>query len=282
VSLVSATILSRKRSLVRFVLVPALLAACTSCLASAGVPAPSKESPPKIMLWSWFGADDFRGLANRDIGVAYLALSLEFEGQRVVPSPRLQPVRVPREAYPMAVVRFNFDTYANTAVAFTGAQRALAVRMIAEIVNLARPRALQVDFDAPRSAWPFYRQLLHDVRQRIGPDVFLSITALVSWCDREQSWMTGLPVDEIVPMAFYMGQATPAIAAMLARGGQFAFPACRGSIGVEVPFSAQAPLNTSFAPELIRPHPNQRAYFFASPRRWSSATVARANEAFLP
>jgi hypothetical protein len=244
---------------------------------SGAKPYSAKQAPPKIMLWSWFAEDDFRPLANRDIGVAYLALSLQFEGQRdVIPSPRSIPVWIPSNAYKMAAVRFNFDSYSNERPSFSNVQRTIAVRMIAEIVGLARPQALQIDFDAPRSAWPFYRQLVRDVRERTGPDVFLSVTALVSWCDTAQSWMTGLPVDEIVPMAFYMGQDTPAIVTMLQRGGQFAFHACRASIGVQVPF------NDNPGWDIVRPRRTQRTYFFPDQQKWSPQLVARAQKEFLP
>src|SRR5438309_2329918 len=124
----------------------------------------------------------------------------------------------------MAVVRCYYDgSDTGRRQAFSERQRQLAVRMIAEIAALTHAQAIQIDFDAPQSAYLFYRQLLGDVRRRLGPSVFLSVTALVSWCQTPRSWLTGLPVDEIVPMAFYMGQATPSITTMLQRGGNFAF-----------------------------------------------------------
>ena len=171
----------------------------------------------------------------------------------------------------MLVVRFDYSSEAGRRPAFSLRQRQLAVRMVAEIVALARPQAVQVDFDAPRSAWPFYRQLLGDLRDRLGPDLFLSATALVSWCDSAQSWLSGLPVDEIVPMAFYMGQATPATLTMLQRGGQFQFPGCRTSIGVELAGDLR-----------VRPRKDQRAYFFPGAEKWSPATVAIARRMVLP
>ena len=243
------------------------------CRASNAVANPGKQPPPKVMLWSWFAEDDFRPLAGRDVGVAYLALSLQFEGREVFPSPRSIPVRIPPNMYQMAVVRFDYNPSdpAHRPV-FGPRQRELAVRMVAEIAALARPQAVQIDFDSPRSAWPFYRQLLSDVRDRLGPNIFLSVTALVSWCDTAQSWLAGVPVDEIVPMAFYMGQATPAIETMLQRGGQFTFTGCRGSIGVSVDYGrASAP-----------PHKDQRAYFFPDSQPWSPDLLLRAQKAILP
>lgn len=183
----------------------------------------------------------------------------------------------------MAVIRFDNPFDAAHRPAFSQRQRDLAVRMIAEITAFDRPQAVQIDFDAHRSAWPFYRQLLSEVRARIGPEIFLSITALVSWCDGAQSWLAGLPVNEIVPMAFSMGQATPATVTMLQRGGQFQFPGCRASIGVEL----GSTIRSSIPPgrdydQLVRPRKGQRAYFFLGPRKWSPELASAAQKAFLP
>lgn len=244
------------------------------CPCSGANPSAGKQAPPKLMLWSWYAADDFRPLADPGVGVAYLALSLRFEGQsEVTPDPRAIPVRIAPDTYQMAVVRFNY--YDLHRPAFSQRQRQLAARMVAEMAAFARPQAVQIDFDAPRSAWPFYRQLLADIRDRLGPDMFLSATALVSWCDNAQSWLAGLPVDEIVPMAFDMGQATAATVTMLQRGGQFAFPGCRTSMGVGLEADY-------YGHPSARPHNGQRAYFFPRSAPWSPEALKAARKAILP
>jgi len=258
------------------IVVAALWLAGSLCPCSGANPSAGKQAPPKLMLWSWYAADDFRLLADPGVGVAYLALSLRFEGKsEVTPDPRAIPVRIAPDTYQMAVVRF--DYYELHRPAFSQRQRQLAARMVAEMAAFARPQAVQIDFDAPRSAWPFYRQLLADIRDRLGPDMFLSITALVSWCDTSQSWLAGLPVDEVVPMAFFMGQATAATLTMLERGGQFAFPGCRASIGIA--------LGDEYGRPSARPRNDQRAYFFPlfpGLMPWSPETVKAARKAILP
>jgi hypothetical protein len=129
-----------------------------------------KHAPPQLMLWSWDAEDDFRPLlAGHDMGVAYLGLSLSFEGQNDVnAAPRRVPVRIAPETYQMLVIRFDYRPDARPAVAFSQKQRQLAVKMIAEMTALAKPKALQIDFDAPRSARLFYRQVLSDIRERVG------------------------------------------------------------------------------------------------------------------
>jgi len=254
------------------------------CCLSALIAAP-RSVPPKLVLWSWYGEDDLRFLKGSDTGVAYLALSLRFEGRdEVIPSPREMPLRTAPNTWLMPVIRFDFEAYdARLKPAFSERQRQLAARMIAEIASVAHAQAIQIDFDAPQSAYPFYRQLLQEVRRRLGPNVFLSMTALVSWCETPKSWLSALPVDEIVPMAFYMGQATPAITTKLARGGTFAYPGCRNSIGVQLETGTAVRFGVWRGDgESVKPRKNQRAYFFAQPSRWSLKTVRLAQEAILP
>ena len=67
--------------------------------------------------------------------------------------------------------------------------------------------------------------ITNDVRRALGTGVFLSITALASWCT-PQSWMAGLPVDEVVPMFFRMGRTRVE--------PPLAFPACQSSAGISL------------------------------------------------
>jgi hypothetical protein len=101
------------------------------------------------------------------------------------------------------------------------------------------------------------------------------MTALVSWCDSSQSWMAGLPVDESVPMAFRMGQATQLTVTMLKSGGQFPFAGCRTSLGLEL-YRGQV------LEDSLRPRTGQRAYFFLDFDKWSAHYIANAREVFRP
>ena len=170
------------------------------------------------MLWAWELSTDLRFVGAREAGVAYHFANLHLDKTGVSPYPRRQPLLTTPGAFLMPVVRIDFDEH----VPFSTAQREAAAGMIEEALNISKAHAIQIDFDAPRSAYPFYRALLADVRRRIGPRVFLSITALESWCGAG-SWMKNLPVDEIVPMAFQTNPVLP---------DNFAFPACQTSIGV--------------------------------------------------
>ncbi|HTB17411.1 MAG TPA: hypothetical protein VK708_04810 [Bryobacteraceae bacterium] len=224
---------------------------------------------PKIMLWAWATPEDFRFLKSEDVGVAYLALSIHLEGREdPMPNPRAQPVYISPQTWQTVVIRLDFDSYGIRKPEFTDRQRKLVVQMIAEIAELSHAPGIQIDFDAPESAYPFYRRLLAGVRQRLGPKVFLSMTALVSWCTGDHSWLAGLPTDEIVPMAFYMGRSTPAIRTLLDGGGNFGFAGCRGSLGVHLAGYGES----------AKPRKDARDYFFSA-EPWTADSVQIARRA---
>ena len=201
---------------------PAAMPTPASPAAAPALPAPatSPAAPPAQMNWYWlrtYQAPE-RPKAS-DAGAAFLAMSFFLvEGRPAIVYPRRAPLILPPNTYRMAVVRIDHNE-----AKFTAAQRAALARMIAEVPGLTRTQALQIDFDAPQSAWPFYKALLADVRRALGPNVFLSITALASWCTAG-SWMSGLPVDEIVPMFFRMGRQRI--------NPPLAFAACQTSAGI--------------------------------------------------
>jgi hypothetical protein len=114
---------------------------------------------------------------------------------------------------------------------------------------------LQVDFDATVSERAFYRALLVDLRKDV--DDRLSITALASWCLGDR-WMSGLPIDEAVPMLFRMGRDEREIHARLARNEPFPEPRCRASAGI----SLDEPL-----PKI----PNAARVWVFNPARWTEA-----------
>ena len=213
--------------------------------------------PPNRMLWHWFSNGDVRFVTPQQAGVAFHALSIALKGDSdPIPYPRRSPVPLSPGVYRMAVIRIE-----ERAPAYTPAQRSQCARMIREIATVMRVPAIQIDFDAPKSARPFYRALLQEVRALLGRDVFLSITALTSWCEAG-SWLRGLPVDETVPMAFDMGRGGSSVTALLNSGGEFAFPGCRESIGMSLTEGA------------LPVRPDQRIYVFADNQRWSRALVA--------
>ena len=108
----------------------------------------------------------------------------------------------------------------NRSAQLSHAERAQAVTAIAELARNETVAAIQIDFDARSSEREFYRDLLADLRRELPPRVRLSITALASWCMGD-NWLTGLPIDEAVPMLFRMGVDRPNILARLEAGTDF-------------------------------------------------------------
>jgi len=212
------------------------------------------------MLWVWESPQDLRMLSPNRAGVAFLAASLFLEGDRIRFRPRLQPLRVSRGTFLMAVVRL--ETSPVEAASYSENQRRELVKSIREIVTATRAKALQIDFDAKQSERAFYRALIPEVRAALGPRVFLSITALVSWCQQD-NWLEHLGANEAVPMAFRMGSDGPVVRSRLLAGSKFPALLCRSSIGVAM---------DEPRPPLAGYH---RIYAFPGPASWTSDLVAQ-------
>jgi hypothetical protein len=142
-------------------------------------------------------------------------------------------------------------------------QLQLATAAIAEVSGLHGIQALQIDFDAGVSERAFYREVLQKLRRRLPASMPLSITALASWCVYDD-WLSGLPVDEVVPMVFRMGADQDRIRRYLAHG-DFRAASCRRSLGL----STDEPLPVLRA--------RRRLYVF-HPQAWRPEAMARMFE----
>jgi hypothetical protein len=167
--------------------------------------------------------------AARQVGVAFLACTITLADGDVEVLPRFQPLRVSPGTYRMAVVRIQTVPSQR---ALTLTERRETAQAIAQAVQVTRGDAVQLDFDARVSEIPFYVALIREVRAALGPDRFLSITALVSWCGASHNWLNTLPVDEIVPMTFEMGMGAAAVETLLRSSGEFENPRCKDTIGI--------------------------------------------------
>jgi len=245
-----------------------ILAAAVFCLSSpAGVPhagtAPDAlRNFPRVILWAWERPEDLRFLdqQERPTGVAFLARTLYLRGADVIIRPRFQPLRVSPATPLMAVVRI--EPQRDGRLKLSPDQARQAAQEIAEAAKLPRVSALQVDFDAVRSERAFYRQLLIDLRHEVPAAIPISITALASWC-MDDDWITGLPVDEAVPMLFRMGVDQGNVMAFLSHQREFNTALCRESLGI----STDEPLSN--LPQ------GKRVYIF-SDKSWSEASLLAA------
>ena len=157
----------------------------------------------------------------------------------------------------MAVVRIEPER--RDAPTLSPEQRGKVADAIVATSRTGDVAAVQIDFDATLTERDFYRDLLTDVRAQLPEATALSITALASWCMYDD-WLSGLPIDEAVPMLFRMGVERRQMLLHLNAGGGFRSPLCQSSAG----FSVDEPLATFPAVP--------RAYFF-NPRPWTQATT---------
>ena len=183
---------------------------------------------PPVVLWAWERPEILDFIDPQAIGVAFLARTLYLSGPDVLVRPRLQPLIVPPDTQLMAVVRIASDRW--RAPELSSSQREELAAAITAVSGLSGIKALQVDFDAPVSQRAFYRTVLQDLRRQLPASMPLSMTALASWCLYDD-WLTGLPVDEVVPMVFRMGADQRRIRRYLANE-DFRAASCRHSLGL--------------------------------------------------
>jgi|SRR5215813_1387541 len=212
---------------------------------------------PRVVLWSWERPDNLEFINPREIAVAFLARTIRLRADETIVKPRLQPLRFPRGSELIAVARIETE-----GAALSHTQLETTVSAINQLARQSNVGAIQIDFDAKESERLFYREMLQTLRQSLPSKMRLSITALASWCIHDD-WLTGLPIDEAVPMLFRMGVERDEVKGHLATGRTFRSRLCRNSLGV----STDEPL-----PRPPAPGPDN-IYAF-NPRPWSAAAVS--------
>ena len=215
------------------------------------------ENFPKTILWAWERPENLTFINPADVGVAFLARTLYLRGSEVIVRPRLQPLRVPPRTSLLAVVRIETDI--SRPVDWSQLQRQKTIDAVSELSSLPNIRALQIDFDARQSERKLYRELLHNVRNKLDASTPLSITALASWCMYD-NWLAELPVDEAVPMLFRMGVDERNVLLFLDRHRRFAATLCQTSVGISVD-------------ERLPKLPEHRRIYVFNPKPWSQSAV---------
>ncbi len=184
---------------------------------------------PRLVYWAWERPEDLRLLNAKTEGVAFLASSVELLPDSTPVQPRMQPLYLPPDIRLVAVVRIY--SQADKPAALTAEQLSATLQALLAATREPRVSALQLDFDARVSERSFYTQLLTALRQQLGPEYPISITALASWCIGDR-WIRDLPVNEAVPMIFSMGSEEALIRQYLSSTDTFPEPLCRGSLGI--------------------------------------------------
>lgn len=234
--------------------------------AAGPLPGTALHTPvPQLVLWAWERPESLLFADSDGVGVAFLAHSI-FLDEAPVLRPRLQPLRVGPNTRLIAVVRL--EPTPRTPRSFTPGYTETVAEWIAEVAQEPQVEAVQIDFDATQSQRAFYRAVLAQVRPLLPRATSLSITALGSWCLGDD-WLTGLPIDEAVPMLFRMGVDRENILHALAAGDDFREPLCRTSVGL----STDEPW-----PDI---HPGRRVYVFNS-HSWTKASFEAVQRRLTP
>jgi len=216
---------------------------------------------PRLVLWAWERPEDLRTLA-RDVGVAFLAQTITARDEGISIDPRRQPLKVSASTPLVAVTRIEADRSLSRPLSRSEAWDFAS--LIARTATRPQVIGVQIDFDATRSQRIFYRELLGNLRGRLGSRVPISMTALASWCVDDR-WLQGLPVDEIVPALFRMGPANQPFRDIGA-SGVWTDRECRQAIGTSLD-----------EPVVLRPA-TRRVYVFA-PKSWTVASIVEARRA---
>lgn len=206
---------------------------------------------PPTMVWAWERAEDLRWLPA-DVGVAYVASTIELESGRVRERPRAYPLLVRDDTPTVPVV--HVDASWRRPPVLDAAQRNAIVNAVRKAAAHSASHAVQLDFEVRRSQRPFLLDVVAAIRGALPDDISLSVTALASWCAGDY-WIGELAADEIVPMAFRMSQDDARIRSLLAEHGGFPRNRCRAAIGI----AADEPVTASGT---------RRRYLF-SPVSWT-------------
>jgi hypothetical protein len=210
--------------------IAAMLTIASDAMANRPLRADQLSRIPPVVLWAWERRENLSFIDPGKTAVAYLATTLDLEGDSVLVRPRFQPLTVPPHTMLIAVVRIEIPRRGPATL--SASQRACTAGIIARLADTS-PAAIQIDFDARRSERAFYRELLTDLRGRLPAAMPLTMTALTSWC-LDDDWISNLSIDEAVPMVYRLGPARNEIISYLHGGGDFVSTLSRRSIGLSL------------------------------------------------
>jgi hypothetical protein len=231
-------------------------------LSPAGVGADSSPDRlsriPPVVLWAWERPEDLRGLDD-EVGVAFLAQTIDIGNKTFQMTPRRQPLRVSPGTRLVAVTRIESAPAAASSISDEAI--GLIATVIVRTASWPQVQAVQIDYDAVRSERPFYGRILRDVRAKLDRATPLTITALASWCVGDR-WLEQLPVDEAAAMLFRLGPLNEPYL-HIAHDRATAAPQC-SAVGMSLDESI--PLRRD----------GRRVYVF-NPQPWTAHAITRAD-----
>ena len=267
----------------------------TSTTTPAPTPFASRQAAlaalPPLMLWVWERPDDVRtwlnsnditakaaesraksrsSLQDQRIGVAVLDTTIMLRDGVANVRRRQQPLQLPATWYSktglqqkapvVPIVHIDMARGKHKPV-LNEKQKKTIVSAVLAAAARSPSQVVQLDFEVMHSQKPFLAEVVRSSRAALPDNVALSITALASWCVGD-AWLSDLPADEIVPMAFRMASDTRHMRAILDDDGRFPRPECQPSLGLS--------LDEQPWPAKLR---SQRLYLF-NRNAWSATPMA--------
>ena len=211
---------------------------------------------PSLMLWVWETPNDLTYIDRDDVGIAYLAGSIEI-GNQTNYRPRFVALNLNEKIYKEAVIRVDLLTNGELSE-----NKFDIVQFIVQTCSRKGVNSCQIDFDAKVSQYAWYVNLLIEVRSKLRRTTDLSMTGLPSWC-YPNSWLTQIEKlnIEVVPMLYRMGKDSNNIIGGQVPDNFLSAPSCLESVGVS--------LDEEF--DYTRYTKNKRIYVF-SPLPWTEET----------
>ena len=229
------------------------------------LPHPAIAALPNKIIWAWQRPENLRFLPS-NVGVAYVATSVNLENNQAYVYPRMHPLLVNPNTRIIPVV--HVDASWRKPPTLNDAQAQTIVDALVHVATLGnsntKSNTVQLDFEVRRSQQKFLNLVVTKARQSLPKTTALSMTALASWCAGDD-WLGKMPADEIVPMAFRMAAGDFAVRQLLAKQGHFKPKNCRAAIGMAI----DEPIVTIDSTSI-------RRYYF-SPKPWTHALWQQQN-----
>ncbi|WP_128083085.1 hypothetical protein [Collimonas arenae] len=246
---------------------------------------------PPLMLWVWERPDDVRtwlnsnditakaaespaksipSLQDQRIGIAVLDTTVMLRDGVANVRRRQQPLQLPAAWYSKTGLQHKAPVVPIVHIdlargkhkpALNEKQKKTIVGAVLAAAARSPSQVVQLDFEVMHSQKPFLADVVRSTRAALPANVALSITALASWCVGD-AWLSDLPADEVVPMAFRMAGDTPHMRNILEEDGRFPRPECQPSLGLS--------LDEQPWPGKLR---SQRLYLF-NREAWSATPMA--------
>ena len=192
-----------------------LASAAWTTVALGSAPEPPRQNHPTEFWWYWDRPASRLPAPAPGVGAAVVVTHVYLSGRRASRVPRRSALSLPQGVVTVPVVHVEVDP----AVPFAGTDEQMRYLgdSVIEAARRGAPFLVQLDFEARKSQREFWRATVRSIKANLPAGVQLSVTALASWC-HEDRWLADLPVDEIVPMYFRLGQARANYVARSAAG----------------------------------------------------------------